>query len=232
MRKTILALALLAALLLPMGSSAQAPTQAQGFVMWAWDLTDTSYTYCALAGYQGNPFGPPLAGSAAIKTTGSSTNITEVTAGTNPFTYLAVGDMLLVRKVPQTEFDRVVIVTRTDAANVVVNTAVDWSAGYQFYWLDRTCGTAVTNGWFSVGTFTTIEAQTEWSTKNATSLEMQTECAMGVGGPVIAETYSFSAVGNHAHVITAGVYDRCRVGLKLTGDTGVQVVNSHLSVKW
>lgn len=229
MRKKLL-LAVLAALL-PLVSSAQGPSQAQGFVLWAWDLTETSYTYCVMGGQGGHPFATPLVNYAAIKTTGSSTSVTEAVAGTNPFTYLAVGDMLLVRRDPN-YFDRVVIVTRTDAANVVVSSAVDWSAGYPFSWLDRTCGTAATNGWFPVGTFTTITAQTEWVTKNATSLEMQTECAMGEGSPVISETYSFTAAGNHAHTITAGVYDRCRVGLKLTTDAGVQLVNAHLSVKW
>jgi hypothetical protein len=214
---------------------AQVPTpkQSQAFVTWADDLTATSYTYCAMTGQYGNPFGESRLGTAAIKTTGSSTSVTEVTAGTNPFTNLAVGDMLIVRRSATSASitDRVSIVTRTDAANVVVSSAVNWS-GQQFRWLKKSCGTAVTDGWFGVGVFNTVESQLEWVTKAATSLEMQTECAIGAGLPVPVWTTSATAAGQWSHVITAGVYDRCRVGLKLTTDTGVQVVNAHISVKW
>lgn len=210
-------------------SSAQG-SQAQGFVTWADDVSAVAYTYCAMLGASGSPFGNPLVGPARIKTTGLSADVTEVTAGTNPFALLAVGDMLLVRRSPN-YVDRVVITVKANDANVTVSTPVNWSAGYSFSWLDKACGTTVTDGWFQVGVFTTVETQVEWITKNATSLEMQTECAMGAGLPTVVLTDSLTAVVNWSQVVTAGVYDRCRLGIKITGDTGAQVVNAHLSVK-
>jgi len=182
-----------------------------------------------MAGQNGDPFGEPLLGTAQIKTTGSSTTVEENVVGTNPFASLAVGDMILVRR--GTVTDRVSITAKASAASITVSSAVDWSAGLDFRWLDLTCGTAVTDGWIGVGAFYNVAVTVEWVTKAATSLDFQTECAMGPGLPAIVETRSATAVGQWALVITAGVYDRCRVGMKLTADTGAQVVNAYIAVK-
>jgi len=218
------------ALALVAGAGWAQTKQSVAYVTWADNLAATSYTYCAMRGQSGNPFGEPYLGTAAIKPDAAATAFTGVTAGTNPFASLAVGDMLIVRRSP-TATDRVAIVAKADAANVTVSSTVNWS-GHQFRWMDKTCGTAVTDGWFGVGVFGTIGVQLEWVTKAATSLEMQTECAIGSGLPVIVKEQSATASGQWATVVTAGVYDRCRVGLKLTTDTGDQVVNAHIATKW
>lgn len=223
MKKLLLALAALA---LPSSALAQ---QAMAWSVYAYDVTAASYTYCALQGQNGDPFAEPYLGTAKIKTTGSSTTVEENVVGTNPFANLAVGDMILVRR--GTVTDRVSITAKASAASITVSSAVNWSAGYDFRWLDLTCGTGTTDGWFGVGAFYNVDVTVEWVTKNATSLDFQTECAIGPGLPVILETKSATAVGQWGPTITAGVYDRCRVGMKLTADTGAQVVNAHVAVK-
>jgi hypothetical protein len=224
MRKLVLAL-----LGLLVAAAPAAAQQSLAWSLYANDVSAVSYTYCVMAGQRGDPFGEPLLGTAKVKTVGSSTTVTEVTAGTNPFTSLAVGDMILVRRGEVT--DRVAITAKASAASITVSTAVDWSAELDFRWMDLTCGTAVTNGWVGVGTFQTVCATVEWVTKNATSLDYQVECAMGPGLPIILETKSATAVGQWGPCITSGVYDRCRIGTKLTADTGAQVVNAHIEVK-
>jgi hypothetical protein len=227
MKKLVsIALALLALL------AATAPASAQQVMAWSlynYDVSAAAYTYCVMKGQNGDPFGEPLIGPAQVTTVGSSTTVTEKVASTNPFTNLAVGDMLIVRRGEVT--DRVSITAKASAASITVSSAVNWSAGLDFRWLDLNCGTAVTDGWVGVGTFSTVGFTVEWVTKNATSLEFQTECAIGPGQPGILETRSVTAIGNYGPTLTAGVYDRCRLGIKLSTDTGVQSVNAHIEVK-
>lgn len=225
MRKLVLALLGL----LVAAAPAAAQQQSMAWVVYANDWSAVSYTYCVMEGQRGDPFGEPLMGTSKVKTVGSNTTVTEVTAGSLPFTNLAVGDMLLVRRGEVT--DRVSIVAKASGASITVSSAVDWSAELDFRWMDLKCGTAVTDGWVGTGAFHTVALTLEWVTKNATSLGYQTECAIGAGLPIILETGTATAVGQWGPAITAGVYDRCRLGIKINTDTGAQVVNAHIEVK-
>lgn len=233
MKKLVLALLGLLAAAAPVAAQ-----QSMAWVVYANDVSAAAYTYCVMTGQNGDPFGEPRIGPSRIKTVGSSTTVTEVTAGSLPFAALAVGDMIEVRRGAVT--DRVSITAKASGASITVSSAVSWAggtvesggaAGVDFRWRDLACGTAVTDGWVGTGTFHTIGVTIEWVTKNATSLDFQTECAIGPGLPIILETKSATAVGQWGPTITAGVYDRCRVGLKLSTDTGAQVVNAHIEVK-
>lgn len=226
MRKLVLALLGLLAAAAPVAAQ---QSQSMAWLIYAKDVSDAAYSYCVMEGQRNDPFGEPLVGPAQVKTTGASTTVEENVAGTNPFANLAVGDMILVRRGEVT--DRVSITAKASAASITVSATVNWTGGYDFSWMDMVCGTGVTNGWVRTGAFQTIAATIEVVTLNATSIDFQTECAIGAGLPVILETKSANAVGQWGPVISDGVYDRCRVGLKLTADGGAQVVNAHFEVK-
>jgi hypothetical protein len=227
MRKLVLALLGLVAMAVPVAAQ-----QSMAWSLYAYDVSAGSYTYCIMKGNNGDPYGQSMTGPAQIKTTGSSTTVTENVASTNPFTNLNIGDMIEVVRDPVTGVtDRVSITAKASNASVTVSATVNWSNGYNFRWRQLACGTAVTDGWAGTGTFNTACATIEYVTKNATSLDYQVECAIGAGLPIIVKTESATAVGQWGPCITAGVYDRCRIGMKLTGDVGVQVVNAHIEVK-
>lgn len=233
MRKLVLAL--LGLLVVAAPAAAQ---QSMAWSLYAYDVSAASYTYCVLAGQNGDPFGEPLLGPSRIKTDGSNTTVTEVVTDSLPFAALAVGDVIQVRRGGVT--DRVSITAKASGASITVSSAVNWagggveaggSAGVDFRWLDLSCGTADTNGWIGVGTFQTVQTELDWVTKNAASLDMQTECAFGPGLANILETRNLTAAGTYSLIVTAGVYDRCRIGLKLNADGGAQVVNAHIRTK-
>jgi hypothetical protein len=114
------------------------------------DYDSTSLTFCRLVGQNSNPRGGPIAGTARIKTVGSSVTVTAVTAGQLPFAALGVDDVILVSRPGANAADYRVIATKTDGDNITVDVAVDWSAsatGFEFRWLDDQCGTTDNDGW-------------------------------------------------------------------------------------
>ena len=97
-----------------------------------------------------------------------------------------------------------------------------------------TCGTAITNGWISIPPNRPVTTAVEWITKNATSLDYQVECRPwngGLGQAVLTDT--LSAVGAEYLVIlsNANGLDQCRVGLKLTTDTGDNSVTAYFATR-
>jgi len=94
-----------------------------------------------------------------------------------------------------------------------------------------TCGAAVTDGWMRTPTRNPITFVLEWITKAATSLEWQIECkATGDGLPVVVNSSaSLTAAGNTFGVIWAHNWHSCRVGLKLTTDSGTNSVTSYMT---
>lgn len=186
MRKYLLSL--LALLLIPLGGVQGAEQKTASFAI-LYDLDATAITYPLVTGLGGSPWGSPMAGSSRIKTTGSSASVTEATASTNPFTDLSVGDLVMVNLQDGTT-DLRVIITRTDAANIILNAAVDWSAtgGVAFRWLKQTTGTAVTNGWIDISGMDDVTMTIYFDQINVTGgVDMRWECkAAGVNAaPVI-----------------------------------------------
>lgn len=128
-----------------------APTAPANF-SYRKDYDSTTLTFCKLVGQNSNPRGGTIAGTARIKTTGSSTSVTAVTAGQLPFAALAVDDVIVVTRPGSNAVDWRVIATKTDGDNITVDTAVNWdtTTGFEFRWLDDQCGTTDNDGWIDV----------------------------------------------------------------------------------
>lgn len=146
--KTVFACALLAAL--PVSGQNRGKTTAHFAI--GYDVASTSLTYCTLSGQGGSPWGEPYAVSTPIETSGSSTTVTAVTALSAPFANLVAGDTIVVRRDAATPYDLRWLTAKADSDGVTVSSAVNWSAGYPFQWMDLACGTAATDGWIAVPT--------------------------------------------------------------------------------
>lgn len=255
MRKLLMVLA--GILLTVSPALAQQPETAP--IAYAYDLDAATPIYPKITGRNGDPFGGSIPGAGKIKTTGSSVNVTEVTVGTNPFTDLEVGDPIIVRRIDGT-IDRRIIVTRTDAANVVLDTAVDWSApGFNFSWYNTSFGAAATDGWvdtsrFSGGVKFTIQyEQGDFATGFQYWVECETEgldpkpnlvfpgetTDCGPGGTLVTNTCQIATAGattsRMAVVISADENTgKCRVGIQRNGadtsDAGAALERVSISV--
>ena len=146
-----------------------------------YDVESTTLTYCAMLGSRGDPWGEPLKVSVPIDTVGSSTSVSAVTAATNPFANVAVGDALFVRlgAAGGNVTDMVWVTVRTDADNITVSSAVDWSAGFVFEYLDLTCGTSSTDGWINVTKFKTVQLTIQYEIGDLGGLDVTWECKEG-----------------------------------------------------
>lgn len=114
------------------------------------DYDSTTLTYCKMVGLGDNPYGGPISGKGTIKTTGSAVAVTENVAGTNPFVGMGVDDVVVVFNPVTRVWERRTISIWTDAANIEVDTAVNWqngTAGVIWAWLDSQCGTTDAFGW-------------------------------------------------------------------------------------
>lgn len=201
-----------------------------------YDLDSTSTIYCRVEG--------PQKGTGKLKTSGSSQNVTENTAGTNPFNGIRAGDVLEVDPTPlanSTQHDIAYIITRTDSANVVVNPAVDWSAGYPFSYWTQDCGTAITDGWIDVSGFERAKITVLIKQMDATAVLWRVECKdagpesapnvvypgqssdCGPSGTLSSGFCSFTSAtdfaGNQA-VDVPEIEKDCRVGMKIDTDDG------------
>ena len=169
-----LAAALILILMLPFFADGDEYSLAYWF--YDYDLDSDSMTFGRVLGKNGgvvNPEGIPV--GPQIETDGSDTDVVETVADTDPFALLDVDDILLVRR--QTSVDSRVITTKTDAANVAVHTAVDWTGGFNFSWLDQQTGTGVDVGWIDLSNWTEAKAVVLYRQGDlATALLAQFEC--------------------------------------------------------
>jgi hypothetical protein len=99
------------------------------------------------------------------------------------------------------------------------------------------CGTAITNGWISIPSGRPIVAAIEWTTKAATSLEYSIECRPWTGGlgAYLATVGQASMTSASASYVVIGSnyngFDQCRIGLKLTTDTGTNAVTAYFATR-
>lgn len=229
---------------------AAAQNESRGTLFYDYDLDNaTDYVYGTLTGLSATPFGSPIRVDVAIKTTGSSTSVTAVTAATSPFAAVAVNDVLAVRRGDGTT-DLRRVTARADADNVTVDTAVDWSAGFAFGYYDATYGTAGTSGWTPVAQATRL--QLEWHVKqlNVTGgILVRVQCRTNTldTQPVTVwpdptssastdecKKGTMTAVIDCALIVT-GRWDACRLGFKIGtaddgGDTGADAEKISASV--
>jgi hypothetical protein len=168
-----------------------------------------------------------------LKTSGSSTTVSEKNAGDDVFDGYGVGDLLHV-EVDGTWTTRRITSVSGAPDSVTVDTAVDWEnggAGRAFSFQRFSVGTAATDGWFSVTDYASDGrvVQISIETINATSLDFIIEGRIR-GNPVSSRLWSESFTA--ATTITATValsaipvsepVDEIRVGVKITTDGGAQ----------
>jgi hypothetical protein len=191
------------------------------------DVGDASYTYCKLEGQGGDPWGPPKTGRGLIKTTGSSVTIDATTGSDDPFTELTAGDVIYFFSGNTYYSRRVATVASVDQITVdtaVTLTDVSWT------WRKAVCGTGAGDGWLDVSDFKTLNFTVSWITKNATSIDYSLECRAGDASAyfVTDGRVSMTATGVNMYVARDAVFDACRVGLKITADTGANSVSAYL----
>lgn len=249
MRKTILAWAL-ALLALHAPVSAQSVT---GNLTNQYDVDSATLTYCVLTGQTDDPFATARVGTAAIKTVGTSTTVTEYTASTNPFANLSVGDTLIVTKdasaIPVSQ--TVTIIAKASGASITVSGAgltLTSTGGHQFTWLKQACGTTTSSGWATVSGFGLVSMTVQYDQGDLDGLRVRWECRPGGVGaqPVIVYPGETSDCGlggtlstDRCNFATAGVtsrltvlvegnpFSQCRVGLAFaatdTSDAGAAI---------
>lgn len=146
----LMVLASISSVLGPLGvAPARADTQRTANFMIRYDVDSGTETFCRVTGQNGDPFGGSIGVGPQIKTTGSSTSVTENVASTAPFAGFANGDIILVTRSLTTGVTDIRVVTDASGAptTVVVDTAVDWSGGFTFRYLKTRCGTTDADGW-------------------------------------------------------------------------------------
>jgi hypothetical protein len=96
------------------------------------------------------------------------------------------------------------------------------------------CGTAITNGWISIPASRPVTVAVEWVTKAATSLEYTIECrpySSGLGQALVTDGLS-AAVAEYTVILSNGNgMDECRIGLKLTTDSGTNSVTAYFATR-
>lgn len=223
------------------GGSLRAESLRTANIAFKYDISATSFTYCAYTGRQGDPFGAPIAGHDKIKTVGSSATVTEYTASSGPFDVVSVGDILVVTNLATaTPFQTAyrLITAKASSASITVDTAIDLSAtgGYTWTYLKQSCGTTANDGWIPAGTDRTRLIEWQIDTINATSIEVQMQGRVAGANsnpvtlfPVTGATGTACQTGSTTGTITCVVGDiwgfsDIRFGVKVTGDAGAQSV--------
>jgi hypothetical protein len=203
--------------LLPTFASAQG-TKSANFT-YRNNLTSLSITYCKLTGQNDQVLNPaPIAGTARIKTTGSSVNVVANTATQGPFTNIAVGDVLLIDKGAGGKFNRVVA-TRADADTITVDTAVDLTGGFEFRYLKTVCGATVTDGW--------IDASDYQAKSVSFNLEAATALVGGIDFRIECKGQSLGAAPNTVHPGASGT---CNPGTSAGGFCNVTTAGQIVKV--
>lgn len=230
-------LALLLTLGLAQSGLPQAKVNVRRYGILAYDLSSTSTIYCTSSAQDFVP------GINAIATSGSSVTTTAV-SGT-PFDAIAVGDWIQATGLQRQ------VATKASGASITVNSA--WNlgtAGVGWQYLHFTCGTAASDGWMSIAGLDLAQACAEINTLNGTSVDVVWEArsdlsqtnpiqihpgtagsASSCGSGTHASGFcNFTAAGIGARVCiqTAGPWDAVRVGLKITGDSGVQSISTYV----
>lgn len=185
----------------------------------AYDVTSTSLIYGLLSDL--------IQGSGYVKTSGSSTTVSELNSTDNVFQGYANGDVLYVN-VDGTWAAR----TITDAAlapdSVVVDSAVNWqngTAGRMHYVRHFTSGTTASDGWFPVSSDEDKSVEVSVDTINATSIDVSIEGRINGGTKAVLYAKNYTAAGADVFVIPENVTEM-RVGFQVNTDAGVQSVSA------
>jgi len=214
---------------------AQAGVVKSGNFAYKYDVTGSTTTYCVTTGVNGDVFGSFIRGPGTVETSGSSVTVTGVNAADDVFTDVDVGDMFQVR-FPNGTFENRVVVTNADADTITVDTAIDLSAGYVWYYKSLACGTGVLNGWVDVSDARTVSLTMQYDAGDMDDLDVVWECKEGAVGSEPVQVYpgpasdcgfgtlatnvcQFATVGDRLTVVIAdNTFAECRIGVAVTTD--------------
>jgi hypothetical protein len=172
-----------------------------------------------------------IASAKPLKTTGSSTTVSEVAAADDTFANFVIGDILAVTR-PNGNVDlRRVTAIGSIPDSVTVDSAVNWdqTGGFPFSYRRFTVGTGANTGWFSVGSCDEKDLTLYVTTINATSITFNVQGRqLGAYGPVVSDiyqkTFTAATAAGGDPVFVVEHTDDLRVGVLVTGDAGVQSV--------
>ena len=184
-------------------------------------------------------FGPDTVGQGFLTTSGSSTTVTPVTAGTLPYKGLTVGTEISVNRDGTRD---VVYLTAIDSGfdSGTVDTAVNWQTGPQLgagrAWHYRIFlgGQLDTDGWFNRRQFDDLVIQYAVPTFNATSLTLRVEGR--IKGPQtspitllndITVTGITPALNGEGFIRVPEGVDEVRFGALVNTDGGVNTLNAY-----
>jgi hypothetical protein len=185
-----------------------------------YDLADT-------AGYRYGVYSEVIVGEKAIKTSGSSTTVSENTTGDAVFQGRANGDLIHTKSGADSATTTRIITDATNApTSVVVNSAVTLTSPTFWRYQKWHNGTGASDGWFSVAEFNDWSVALEWVTDAAASVEWVIEGRINGGTAEVLESGSFTAVGA---LTQPGYYyvGEIRVGFKITTDGGANNVKAN-----
>lgn len=200
---------------------------ASAYSFLRFDVDSDSYVYGKIIGTFGRAVDPaPISAQGKIQTSGSSVTVTATdAANTAPFAEVAVGDIIVVDRGTGVTDVRAVA-TRTDADNITVDTAVNWSGGFTFSYYKAVTGTAATVGWIDVSGADEVLVTVKWEQGDlATSLDYIVQGRDNSLNPqpidlqaasILLADVGTSDDGRVFHVLTEG-FSAIRVGLKRTG---------------
>lgn len=181
-----------------------------------------------------------------VQTVGSTTTVTGVGAGT-PFTTLTQWAELYI----STPIGNAVrtATARASSSSITVDTAIDISSGAAFTYRNLTCGSAATDGWIKASDFDKFRLSFIIEQINAASIDMRFECidAAPAATPITVYPGADDTTGCGAGTVTGGFcnftttanlgldvfanWDKCRMGMKINGDAGVQKITGVFAGK-
>ena len=222
------------ALVLALGAPARAQVAKEGQLALLYNVNSATLTYCNM---RGGAFAAPTAVVPTIKTTGSSTTVTEVTAGSNPFSSVAVNDVLVIQTPTSTDSSATTVVAvtaRASAASITVDTAINIT-GNKFGFYRMVCGTTDADGWFSIpAAALRVGIGVQYEQGDLDALTVRWECKAsgagaapvilypgegancGIGGSLSTDRCSFATAGVTSRVTVVDespTFAYCRVGL-------------------
>lgn len=233
--RTLRLLALLLALALP--AAAQGERTAHFAI--GYDVGSDTMTFCVMQGQQNDPWGGPFVSNIPIDTAGSSTSVSAVTATTEPFARLEIGDAIFVQTTDDVGARELRWITaKADDDNVTVNAVIDLTAGYSFQYLLLACGTDAASGWIKVESQKTVTMTVIYEAGDLGALEViwegRDESLVGTPvqiypgpssdcgfGTLSTDVCSYTSTGDvQAVKVTHNTFSRVRLGLRHDGTDG------------
>lgn len=202
-----------------------------------WPLFEKFNLATASPNFMYGRFSEMRSGRKPLKTSGSSTTVTAVTAGDGPFDELTVGDQINVNR--DGTVDTVYIATIVDADNgTVTGSGVDWTTGPQgapgrhFQFRRFQSGTGATAGWFDARNVQALKIQYILTTLNGTSITFQVEGRIkgAQQTATIIDSKTLTAAGSGFIDVTRmldAAWDEVRVGAQIAGDSGTNDISVY-----